>query len=93
MVFNNAPRFHDGLKADEFPAILQTGEDVISRNDPRNSRNGGGSGSGTTLIIKIDNDINLGESDQGKARALNTIVKMAITQALVKEKRPGGMLS
>lgn len=29
--FNNAPRFHDGLSADEFPAILQRGETVIPK--------------------------------------------------------------
>jgi len=31
-VFNNAPRLHDGLAADEFPAILQKGEQVIPKN-------------------------------------------------------------
>ena len=30
--FINAPRFHDGLKPDEFPAILQEGEEVVPKN-------------------------------------------------------------
>lgn len=30
-IFFNAPRFHSGLKPDEFPAILQRGEEVIPR--------------------------------------------------------------
>jgi len=29
--FINAPRFHEGLRPDEFPAILQRGEDVIPK--------------------------------------------------------------
>lgn len=41
-----APRYHSGtvlgLRADERPAILQTGEEVLSRRDPRNALNGGG---------------------------------------------------
>lgn len=30
-VFSGAPKFHDGLMSDEFPAILQRGEQVISK--------------------------------------------------------------
>ena len=32
LLFAGAPRFHDGLAADEFPAILQRGETVIPKN-------------------------------------------------------------
>lgn len=32
-IFYNAPRFHDGLRPDEVPAILQKGEYVLSRAD------------------------------------------------------------
>lgn len=32
-MFINAPRFHNGLKPDEFPAVLQKGEQVIPRNE------------------------------------------------------------
>lgn len=45
MLFMGAPRYHTGgmvgLKPDERPAILQTGEEVLSRQDPRNQANGG----------------------------------------------------
>lgn len=50
LLFAGAPRFHSGsggalgLKSDEVPAILQTGEEVLSRTDPRNSANGGQQG-------------------------------------------------
>jgi enoyl-CoA hydratase/carnithine racemase len=47
-IFNGATRFHSGglpgLSADEVPAILQKGEEVLSKADPRNILNGGGSG-------------------------------------------------
>jgi hypothetical protein len=32
-MFNNAPRLHDGLASDEYPAILQRGETVIPRGE------------------------------------------------------------
>lgn len=58
LVFAGAPRYHSGgmvgLKADERPAILQTGEEVLSRTDPRNAANGGGAGNGTRIINVID---------------------------------------
>jgi hypothetical protein len=36
-IFANAPRFHNGLMPDEFPAILQKGETVIPKNKRLNS--------------------------------------------------------
>jgi tape measure domain-containing protein len=44
--FANAPRYHTGgvvgLAPDEYPAILQRNEEVLSTSDPRNVMNGGG---------------------------------------------------
>lgn len=59
LVFAGAPRYHSGgmvgLKPDERPAILQTGEEVLSRSDPRNAANGGGGGgSGVRILNVID---------------------------------------
>lgn len=57
LVFAGAPRYHSGgmvgLKPDEVPAILQKGEEVLSRADPRNAANGA-SGGGTRIINVID---------------------------------------
>lgn len=39
--FINAPRFHNGLKPDEFPAILQQGEEVIPKDQVGNRPQGG----------------------------------------------------
>lgn len=42
--FAGAPRFHEGgfpgLKSDEVASVLQTGEEVLARDDPRNVLNG-----------------------------------------------------
>lgn len=62
MWFANAQRFHagglPGLSADEVPAILQKGEEVLSKSSPRNVLNGGGKTGGTQAApqnIKIMN--------------------------------------
>ena len=48
MLFAGAPRYHTGgivgLAPDEYPAILQKNEEVLSASDPRNIMNGGGMG-------------------------------------------------
>lgn len=50
VAFAGAPRFHGGglpgLAADEVPAILQRGEEVLAKNNPRNVLNGGGTQQG-----------------------------------------------
>lgn len=48
-IFRNAPRLHDGLKSDEYPAILQTGERVMPR---------GYSMSAPEIEINITNETN-----------------------------------
>lgn len=60
-MFAAAPRFHTGgmvgLRPDEVPAILQRGEEVLARDDPRNAANGGGRtgpGTGTRVINVLD---------------------------------------
>lgn len=49
--FAGAPRYHrgglPGLAADEYPAILQKGEEVLAADSPRNILNGGGMMGGT----------------------------------------------
>lgn len=46
--FANAPRYHSGgmvgLRPDEQAAVLQKGEEVLAKGDPRNIMNGGGKG-------------------------------------------------
>lgn len=58
--FVGAPRFHEGglpgLRSDEVPSILQTGEEVLARNDPRNVLNGAAKGNpaGTRFVLVDD---------------------------------------
>lgn len=51
-VFAGAGRFHSGglpgIAHDEVPAILQKGEEVLSKSDPRNILNGGGKSGGSS---------------------------------------------
>lgn len=62
-LFTAAPRYHTGgvagLKPGEVPAILQTGEEVLAKNDPRNVMNGGGqqqqgTGNGVRILNVVD---------------------------------------
>lgn len=57
-VFANASRYHSGgmagFKPNEVPAILERGEEVLTRGDPRHRNNGGGSkGNGVSQILAI----------------------------------------
>ncbi len=58
-IFYGAPRLHTGgyLRSDEVPTILQKGEEVLSRSDPRNVRNQGASGP-QTLLVQLHPDHN-----------------------------------
>lgn len=81
LVFAGAPRYHSGgmvgLKPGEVPAILQTGEEVLSRADPRNAANGGGNGggSGYRIVNVLDPALvsNYLESSSGEKTILNVI--------------------
>jgi tape measure domain-containing protein len=62
--FVGAPRYHtggiSGMAANEYPAILEKNEEVITRNDPRHVMNGGGRGGNavqTPQNIKVLNMI------------------------------------
>ncbi|WP_281686694.1 tape measure protein [Pseudomonas citronellolis] len=74
--FAGAPRYHSGgvsgLAPDEYPAILQKGEEVLSGDDPRNVMNGGlGAGQGgadTVQPLTVNNYVDA-ESFMGAALA------------------------
>lgn len=79
-MFAGAPRFHSGgmvgLKQGEVPAILQTGEEVLSRSDPRNQANGGG---GTRIVNVIDPNLvqDYLQSGAGERTIVNVIQRNA----------------
>jgi len=57
LAFLGARRMHSGgivgLAADEVPTILQRGEEVLSRNDPRNVLNGAAGGGNDALAAAL----------------------------------------
>lgn len=63
-LWSAAPRYHTGgvagLAADEVPAVLQKGEEVLTRQDPRHRMNGGLSGEGGndagTRVVLVDDE-------------------------------------
>lgn len=73
--FAGAPRLHSGLKADEVPAILQLGEEVLSRGDPKNSANNMGGGAGVRIVNVIDPELvnEYMQSASGERTIVNTI--------------------
>ena len=84
LVFASAPRFHGGgmvgLKPDERPAILQTGERVLNRQQTADYNGGGsGSGAGTRVINVIDPNLvqDYMTSSGGERTILNVIERNA----------------
>lgn len=80
LAFIGAPRFHNGsgvlgLKPDEVPAILQTGERVQSRAEVAASKQGGGGGNGYRIVNVLDPSLVSGflESAAGERAILNVI--------------------
>lgn len=71
-VFAGAQRYHGGglpgLRASEIPTILEKGEEVLSRDDPRNILNGGsaaGGGGGSQRFVLVDDRARMAEAMAG----------------------------
>lgn len=84
--FANAPRFHEGglpgLRSDEVPSILQKGEEVLTRDDPRNVLNGGGGNNAGTRFVLVDDRSKVPEamqSSEGERVIVETIKRNAST--------------
>jgi hypothetical protein len=72
-MFDHAVRLHSGLKGDEFPAVLQRGEQVIPR--------GGGSGRGSGGNVTVNVNVPQG-TDRLSATRIATEAGMATQRAL-----------
>lgn len=83
-LFIGAPRFHNGLAPDEFPAILQAGEEVIPRHRAGRTSNGPVV---VNLTVNVDGS-NAGTPEQNKefgaevARQMQGMVQAEIARAL-----------
>ena len=56
-MFVGAPRFHNGLMPDEFPAILQKGEAVIPKNQTAALFGGGGVSIPISVVVNVDDGL------------------------------------
>jgi hypothetical protein len=89
-VFIGAPRLHQGLASDEFPAILQRGETVIPR------------GGSTTSNLQITNNVNVNRGqgddtssveDYKMAKRISDMLEDRMKKTLSKQMSPGGILN
>jgi hypothetical protein len=92
MTFAGAPRLHSGLAADEFPSILQRGEQVIPKG-------GGGGGIAPTIIINNNGGPKLGLGGQpffdGEKWVVNIVAKNGekwVVNIVAKNVHQGGQL-
>lgn len=71
-LFAGAPRFHNGLASDEYPAILQKGEDVISRRQKAQLRNMSSVSGAPSVSMPVTIINSASESVQATARQVTT---------------------
>ncbi len=96
-MFTNAMRYHSGgiagLQPNEVPAILQRGEEVLTRNDPRHVGNGGGGGTSVEVNVNVESGQSSTISDSANAKELGKRISAAVQQEIAVQKRPGGLLA
>lgn len=92
LLFAGAPRLHGGLAADEFPAILQSGETVL----PRGARTSGTVVSNVNVTINQAGGMTGGSNDQEQARKYGQVAAQAARSEIIRvireEMRFGGVL-
>lgn len=95
-LFANAPRFHTGIGAGERPAIIRNDEAVLTPGQMR-MLSPAGVGGGITVNQSINVTMQSSgneQTDSNKlAASLKDPMRQLITETLIKEKRPGGMLA
>lgn len=89
-LFNGATRYHlggiAGLMPGEIPAILQCGEEILTKDDPRHIFNGGGGASAPAPVVNVKT-VNVFDPADALERALSTTVG---EQVLVNHVRKHG---
>lgn len=85
LVFAGARRYHTGgLASNEVPAILQAGEEVLTRGNPRHRANGGG---GMTQVNNFY--VPVGESPAAYASRMGQVVQQLRGELYADLSRPG----
>ncbi|QJI52242.1 putative tape measure protein [Cronobacter phage JC01] len=101
--FANAPRFHTGglpgLKSDEVPAILQKGEQVLSKDDPNNilnqqrSTSGGAASPQMNRFVLVDDRTKIPEamnSQEGEQVFVQFLQRNAATVRQIASRKTSG---
>jgi hypothetical protein len=88
-VFAAATRYHSGgiagLAPREVPAILERGEEVLTRGDPRHILNGGGGGVGGQSDVAVHlKNVNVFDANEVLESALNTRVGEKVMMNFVR---------
>lgn len=92
-IFAGAQRYHDGglpgIRADEVPTILQKGEEVLRKSDPRNVMNGGTSGGGTSdpgqRFVLVDDRSKVAEAMQSAEGEKVTMIHLRRNVSTLKQ--------
>lgn len=90
--FAAAPRMHTGgvvgLAPDEVPTVLQKGEEVLAKGDPRNVMNGGADAGGANVTMGGSTIYNmLDQDDLAQAVMSNPSTKGSIVNIIRAQKR------
>ena len=104
-VFADAMRYHTsglvGLRPDEVPLIGKRGEEMLTEGDPRHRNNGGLASNATDASEVTNNNVTVNVTVTGtdttasdtKSKELGNVIASAVQSEIVKQKRPGGLLS
>jgi tape measure domain-containing protein len=90
-LFSGAPRFHSGLRPDEFPAILQRGEEVVPKNEV-GKRHG-------DLVIPVSVTVNMNGSDgsredgQRMGAEVSRQIEGMVRSIILRERMAKGVLA
>lgn len=91
-LFNNAPRYHNGLAPDEFPAILQRGEAVLTKEQQQQRR--GGQSNFFQIDVNVQAQKGASEQDgQNIGRGISKELEAFMNSWAIKNKRPGGIFA
>lgn len=89
-IFASAPRFHNGLAPDEFPAVLQRGERVVPKSQ---ANNWGGGGGDINITVTVDGSQGgTHEENQRFGGEIARQIEAKIDQRILQARMPRGIL-
>lgn len=95
--FAYAPRYHSGgiagLAPNEVPAVLQVGEEVLTKDDPRHMNNLRSGIGDVSISVQVQGAQGDNGQLQGAGTALARVVRTSIEQWAAEQSRQGGVLA